>query len=117
MHQARLAMLQRGDETTWARVTAPGTPYVVGLTVRLPLEHRLETAAPTERLQPCVFEAAALHIRVHGGIASGRALSLTISHHLPLFRAALPRARARWRVTCARRGVPPALTATSSRTR
>ena len=46
LHQARLAVLQRGDETTWARVTAPGTPYVVGLTVCLPLEHRLGGCNP-----------------------------------------------------------------------
>ena len=32
VRKARLAMLQRGDESTWARVTPPGTPYVVGLT-------------------------------------------------------------------------------------
>ena len=32
VRKARLAVLQRGDETTWARVTPPGTPYVVGLT-------------------------------------------------------------------------------------
>ena len=30
--KARLATLQRGDETTWARVSATDAPYVVGLT-------------------------------------------------------------------------------------
>ena len=32
VRKARLGVLQRGDESTWARVTPPGTPYVVGLT-------------------------------------------------------------------------------------
>jgi hypothetical protein len=58
VHQARLAVLQRGDESTWARVTAPGTPYVVGLTVCM-----YTARAPARRLQPLALEAATLHIR------------------------------------------------------
>ena len=91
--------------------------------------------APAWRLQPYALEAATLCIR--GPInpappcsrwhrlGQGHYLSLlvsptiSISHHLhlPLSRAALPRARARWHVTCARRWGPLASTVTSSRTR
>ena len=78
-------MLQRGDETTWARVTAPGTPYVVGLTVRLPLAHRLETAtlcirgcSPVySRPQPCASVFTAVLPRAGHYLS----LSLTISHY------------------------------------